>query len=309
MGALAMLQITKPILSIEDAHVSYAQRPALAGLSLELYAGELLALLGPNGAGKTTLINCLAQRQRLDRGRIHVRAEGRLADVLGIVPQDIALYADLSVLQNLQVFGRLHGLAGRVLGERIEEALRWASLDERRRSLVRTLSGGMQRRLNIACSVLHRPRILLLDEPTVGVDPQSRERIYTMIEQLREQETAVLLTTHQLDEIQTRCDRLAIVDAGTLIDVGTYDELLQRSIGSAQQVSIRFASAPSRLPARLRPDPSGLGATGTIINVLEDVPRLIAELAGCGASIDQLSLQPPTLQHMFLHLTGKELRE
>ncbi len=161
-----MLRATGPIISIEDAQLSYGRLAALSGLTLELYAGELLGLLGPNGAGKTSLINCLAKRQRLDHGRIRFHTEGRLADILGIVPQEIAVYPDLTVLQNLQAFGSLHGLSGKLLRERIDEALAWAWLDQRRGSLAKTLSGGMQRRLNIACSVLHRPQILLLDEPT-----------------------------------------------------------------------------------------------------------------------------------------------
>lgn len=308
-GLLGMLQARKTLLSVEEAYLSYGSVAALNGLSLELYAGELLGLLGPNGAGKTSLINCLAHRQALDRGQVRLGVDGALADVLGIVPQEIAVYPDLTVLQNLQIFGRLHGLWGRLLGERIDAALDWAGLGDRRRSLTRTLSGGMQRRLNIACSVLHQPQVLLLDEPTVGVDPQSRERIYAMLDSLLASGTAILLTTHQLDEAQTRCDRIAIVDAGQLLDTGTYQELLSRTIGTSQQVSIRFANPPTRLPPQLRLTESGLDALGLIDDVLVELPRLLQALQQCAPSIEHLTLRQPTLQHMFLHLTGKELRE
>lgn len=304
-----MLQARKTLLSVEDAYLSYGSVVALNGLSLELYAGELLGLLGPNGAGKTSLINSLAHRQVLDRGHIRLGVDGVLADVLGIVPQEIAIYPDLTVLQNLQIFGRLHGLSGRLLGDRIDAALDWAGLGDRRRSLTRTLSGGMQRRLNIACSVLHQPQVLLLDEPTVGVDPQSRERIYAMLDSLLANGTAILLTTHQLDEAQTRCDRIAIVDAGQLLDTGTYQELLSRTIGTSQQVSIRFANTPTRLPPQLRLTESGLDALGLIDDVLVELPLLLQALQQCAPSIEHLTLRQPTLQHMFLHLTGKELRE
>lgn len=304
-----MLLVNNPILSIEDAHLSYGDLRALAGLSLQLFPGELLGLLGPNGAGKTTLINCLSNRQKLDHGQITLAATGPLADVLGIVPQEIAVYPDLTVLQNLRIFGRLHGLTGRDLRQRIDEALEWAGLADRQRAFARTLSGGMQRRLNIACSVLHRPQVLLLDEPTVGVDPQSRERIYNMLDTLLQTGTAILLTTHQLDEAQHRCDRIAIVDGGRLLDAGTYQELLSRSIGTSQQVSIRFASPPSSLPASLRMTQSALEAVGPIDNVLVELPHLLHALQHCSASIEHLTLRQPTLQHLFLHLTGKELRE
>ncbi len=296
-------------MTIEEAYVSYGQMQALTGLSLNLFAGELLGLLGPNGAGKTTLINCLANRQQLDHGQIRLAADGKLADLLGIVPQEIAVYPDLTVLQNLQVFGRLHGLAGRLLRERIDEALQWAWLTDRQHSLSRTLSGGMQRRLNIACSVLHRPQILLLDEPTVGVDPQSRERIYNMLDMLLQAGTAILLTTHQLDEAQHRCDRIAIIDAGRLLDTGTYHELVDRTIGSSQQISIRFSVPPTQLPSQLRATESALEAIGLIDDVSSELPALLLSLRQSSAAIEHLTLRQPTLQNLFLHLTGKELRE
>jgi ABC-2 type transport system ATP-binding protein len=304
-----MLHFQQPLISVEDAYLAFGELRALNGLSLELHAGELLGLLGPNGAGKTTLIRCIASRQKLQSGRIEITVPGALSDRLGIVPQEIAVYPDLTVYQNLSAFGRLHGLGGRTLKQRIAEALDWAALENRSHALAQSLSGGMQRRLNIACSVLHQPQILLLDEPTVGIDPQSRERIYAMLDSLLELGTAILLTTHQLDEAQTRCDRMAIIDDGRIIDSGTFEELIERTIGTSQQLSLRFSDRQSQVPAPLQLDSSGLTATGLIDGRSRQLPSLLSQLMAAGVAIEHMVLREPTLQHLFLHLTGKELRE
>ncbi len=303
-----MLQFPQALIRIDDAHLAYGDLPALAGLSFELFCGELLGLLGPNGAGKTTIINCIAGRQKLDRGQIQIACEGRLSDSVGIVPQELAVYPDLTVYQNLSVFGRLHGLAGGRLKQRIAQALSWAALEQRSRALVSTLSGGMQRRLNIACSVLHQPKILLLDEPTVGIDPQSRERIYTMLDSLLELGTAILLTTHQLDEAQTRCDRMAIIDGGRIVESGTFEELLERSIGTAQELSLRFTLPQTQVPTPLRLSENGLEAIG-FIGASSHLTRLLNHFNANNISIATVNMREPTLQQLFLHLTGKELRE
>jgi ABC-2 type transport system ATP-binding protein len=195
-----------------------------------------------------------------------------------------------------------------MLKDRIGHALEWAALESRRHALVNTLSGGMQRRLNIACSVLHQPKILLLDEPTVGIDPQSRERIYTMLESLLELGTAILLTTHQLDEAQTRCDRMAIIDGGRIIASGTFEELLQRTIGPSHQVSLTFAEPQSRVPSPLRLSEDGFDAAG-FIDGSSQLPQLLEHFNMNRVLIAAVTMREPTLQHLFLHLTGKELRE
>jgi ABC-2 type transport system ATP-binding protein len=303
-----MLQIQQPMLRIQDAQLAYGNSPALAGLSFDLYAGEILGLLGPNGAGKTTTINCLAGRQKLTQGRIQYSQRDRLSDQMGIVPQEIAVYPDLTVIQNLNAFGRLHGVHGRDLKQRVAQALSWAALESRSHSLVNTLSGGMQRRLNIACSVLHQPTILLLDEPTVGIDPQSRERIYTMLDSLLERGTAILLTTHQLDEAQSRCDRMAIIDGGRIIESGTFEELLERTIGTSQQLCLKFVEPQSHVPVPLNLSPDGRDATG-FIDGNQQLPHLLNHFNRHGIAISTITMREPTLQHLFLHLTGKELRE
>lgn len=303
-----MLQIQQPLIRIDDAHLAYGDLPALAGLTFDLFAGELLGLLGPNGAGKTTTINCIADRQKLSRGRIQIAYAGKLSDCLGIVPQEIAVYPDLTVKQNLSTFGRLHGVCGKELKLRIEHALSWAALENRCHSLAKTLSGGMQRRLNIACSVLHEPKILLLDEPTVGIDPQSRERIYSMLDSLLERGAAILLTTHQLDEAQARCDRMAIIDRGRIIQSGTFEELLERTIGTSQLLSLKFTEPQNRVPSPLRLSENGLDASG-FIERSGQLPQLLNHFDLNRIAIASVVMREPTLQHLFLHLTGKELRE
>lgn len=304
-----MLYQDQPVLTVSNACHNYGNRKALQGVSLELWDGELLGLLGPNGAGKTTFINSLAGRIELKAGAIRHHLEGDPRDLIGVVPQEIALYQDLTVLQNLDVFARLQGIRRRKIAARIDHALGWSKLGDRKNSLVRTLSGGMQRRLNIACSVLHDPAILLLDEPTVGVDPQSRESIYEMLDQLLDAGTAVLLTTHHLEEAQDRCDRIAIIDHGQIVATGSFEELLQETVGVAQQVFVRFSSPISRVPKPLKLGPHDDEAHCEVSDVSRQLPDLLSRLERLKLPVADLSLRAPSLQHVFLHLTGKELRE
>ena len=220
------------VLTVTNARKKFGSAVALDGASFELRQGELLALLGPNGAGKTTLIRAVAGRVRLDSGEI--RTFDRIADgrrtppELGIVPQEVALYPLLTARENLEVFGTLHGLSGADLTKQVDWALEQTGLADRAREPVKQFSGGMRRRLNIACGVLHRPRIVLLDEPTVGVDPQSRDRIYDMLAGLAQSGVSLLLTTHHLEEAEARCSRTVIIDHGKVIAGGTLSELVDR---------------------------------------------------------------------------------
>lgn len=303
-----MLKPLKPVLTVADASLSYGKLRALDGVSFDLCEGELLGLLGPNGAGKSSLIRCIAGRQKLDGGIITTEA-GERESTVGVVPQEIAVYQDLTVRQNLSLFGQLHRVAPEHLRDRVDAALEWADLHNKHRTLARKLSGGMQRRLNIACSVLHQPAILLLDEPTVGVDPQSRERIYDMIQSLLEDGTSVLLTTHHLDEAQNRCDRIAIIDHGKIIDSGTFDELVARTTGKAQQISVRFTIPPFVMPRPLMVDAATGEAHGRLNDIGAELPLLLQKLNAGNAHIESVTLRGPTLQSVFLQLTGRELRE
>lgn len=296
----------EPLLAVNDARKSYGTFQALQGVSFSLMPGELLALLGPNGAGKTTLIRAICGRHRLDAGEIELagqplRQRRQLASI-GFVPQEMAIYPDLTAEQNMQVFGRLHGVPNRDLPRRVNEALEWTNLQDRRHNLAGSFSGGMQRRLNIACGVLHSPRVLLLDEPTVGVDPQSRERIFEMLKDLQTTGTSILLTTHQLDEAQSRCDRIVIIDSGRVIASGSLNELISQTVGHSQRLTIAASPMDSV-------DTSSSVQTLHLTDIVSQLPQVLSQAVEQGFDIDELTLESPSLQDVFLHLTGRELRE
>ncbi len=227
-----------PAVEIQGVEKRFGAVQALAGVDLELAAGEVLGLLGPNGAGKSTLVRALIGRVRPDVGGI--RLFGRPADepgardALGYVPQEIALYPVLTAAQNLRVFGRYLGLAGERLAAAVAAGLAFSNLEDRAGDAVESFSGGMKRRLNLAVGILHEPRAVLLDEPTVGVDPQSRERIYAMIVELAARGVAILYTTHYMEEAERLCDRVAVIDHGRVIATGTQAELVRATVGSGQ---------------------------------------------------------------------------
>ncbi len=306
-----------PVLTLENVRKTYRGREALKGISLELRPGELLGFFGPNGAGKTTMIRCISGLLKPDSGRIvrhpfdpedPVDAKNAEPIRLGLVPQNLAIYSDLTVQQNLEVFGRLEGVKGRVLKRRIDEVLEWAALKDRRCSLTKTLSGGMQRRLNIACSVLHDPDILLLDEPTVGVDPQSRERIYEMLQQLTSEWAAVLLTTHQLEEVETRCDRIVVMDHGTIVADGTLSDLVSKTVGQPHRVILQFdRPCPRPLPS-FAFDESRTSATCSLAS-LKELPQILSVLKQIDQEPSRIDVRSYGLQDVFLELTGRSLRE
>ena len=221
---------------------------ALDGVTLQLAPGECLGLLGPNGAGKSTLIRSIVGRVLPDGGTIGVfgsRAdspEARMA--LGWVPQELALYPRLSCRENLESFGRYYGLSRGALHDAVAWCLGWAALTDRSTELVKNLSGGMKRRLNMAAGLIHRPRLILMDEPTVGVDPQSRNRIFEMIEKLHAEGMSIIYTTHYMEEAERLCDRIAIVDHGRIVAMGSNEDLVQRTFGSRSEVLARFQGAP-----------------------------------------------------------------
>ncbi|TWU19090.1 Doxorubicin resistance ATP-binding protein DrrA [Allorhodopirellula heiligendammensis] len=330
-----MISTPPPAISVKDLRKSYPQpgagwgfgggavkqHVALDGITFELQQGERLAYLGPNGAGKTTMIRCLSGRAQADSGTIDMlgqrvqRTSPR--DMLGLVPQEIALYADLTTRENLFAFGRFHGLRGSTLKRQVDWALKWTGLADRGDELVATFSGGMKRRINLACGVLHEPEVLLLDEPSVGVDPQSRERIFLMLDQLSERGTSILLTTHHLDEAETQCDRIVIADHGRVVAAGTFDELLRQTIGVDRVVRIQLEQ-PLRghgneplatSGVRLSATPGESHVTAKVSEIAVGLPRLIEAVGAARYTVADVEVHSPTLHHVFLHLTGRELRD
>ena len=303
---------TAPVLRVQDARKSFGSTAALKGLSFELRAGELLALLGPNGAGKTTLIRAIAGRVALDGGEIELfgrKVEGATGrDALGVVPQEIALYPLLTARENLATFGRLNGLTGAALKTRVDWALEWTALADRANEPIKTFSGGMKRRLNIACAVLHEPKALLLDEPTVGVDPQSRERIYEMLDRLRASGASLLLTTHQLEEAEARCDRIVIVDHGKIIAEGSLAALVESTVGGHLQVALRLDRVPAAAEG-FKGEWNDRQFTTRMRDVSSELPVLLEQLRAGGSAVEDLQVRGASLQSVFLHLTGRELRE
>ena len=305
-----------PVLTITGARKAFGKVLALDGASFELHQGELLALLGPNGAGKTTLIRAITGRVRLNGGEVRVFDRivhgGQTPRELGIVPQEVAIYPLMTARENLRAFGSLQGLSGQQLTEQVDWALRRTGLTDRSTEPIKQFSGGMRRRLNIACGILHRPRIVLLDEPTVGVDPQSRDHIYDVLGELRADGISLLLTTHHLEEAEARCSRTVIIDHGKVIASGTLPELVDRTVGRHRLVTLRTDAplAEGTLPAAIeidRADPRILRARLT--DVALELPELLSRLHDAGRAVEDVDVRGPSLQAVFIHLTGRELRE
>ncbi|MDZ4848756.1 MAG: ABC transporter ATP-binding protein [Pirellulaceae bacterium] len=300
-------------LKLAGVERSFGRIQALRDVSLQVDAGERLALLGPNGAGKTTLIRVICGRLRIEKGRIEIFGESidrpNVLDQLGVVPQELAIYGDLSLSENLNAFGRMHGLSGRRLRERMAWAIEWIGLQDRRYQMTKTFSGGMKRRVNIACGVLHSPKILLLDEPTVGVDPQSRQRIFEMLDELNQAGTTTILTTHHLDEAQSQCDRIVIVDHGQVIADGTLDDLIEQTTGTQRIVYLRIDGAMTTSIPNLEWDETQGCFAAPMNEPVIELPHLLQRIRNCGGNVVDLEMHQPNLHDVFLHLTGRELRE
>jgi ABC-2 type transport system ATP-binding protein len=300
-------------LQVAGVSKAFGKTTALSNVSLDVRPGTCFGLLGPNGAGKSTLIRSIVGRVRPDAGTIRLFGEPASSQKarasLGWAPQDLALYPRLSCLENLQAFGRYQGLRGKALEEAIHWCLDWAGLSDRAGGVVSTLSGGMRRRLNLAAAVIHRPRLVLLDEPTVGVDPQSRNRIFDMVSELRAQGATIVYTTHYMEEVERLCDRIAILDHAQVIAVGAMDELITRSFGRRYDVLIYIASGQGEDWARAHDGAFKDGVAQFSVERPTDVGALLDAAEQAGLNVVDVSLRRPNLESVFLHLTGRELRE
>jgi ABC-2 type transport system ATP-binding protein len=306
-------------LRVDDLIKRYGKLEAVKGLSFQIDSGEIFGLIGPNGAGKTTAISAIATQLPPTGGDATVFGHSILTDVgavreaIGLVPQEISLYPALSAAENVRFFGHMYGVDPQLLEPRVDELLQLVGLAGRRDDKTETFSGGMKRRLNLAVSLVHRPRVLLLDEPTVGVDPHSREHIFEIVRNLKRQGTAILYTTHYMEEAESLCDRLAVLDEGRVIATGMLEELLSGS-GLTETIRIQGLTADevspgvASLPGVTNVDFDGDVCRLYVRNAAE-LLRPLQELIGSRTDRVSLQIAPMSLADLFLQLTGKELRD
>ena len=311
----------RPVLEAQDLRKAFDALVAVNGVSFHIDPGETYGLLGPNGAGKTTTISMVTGLLERDAGEVYVdgheitttATEPKRA--IGYVPQDIAIYPDLSARENLTFFGHLYGMSGKGLGPRVDEVLEVIGLRERADDRSEEFSGGMKRRLNIGIGLLHGPRLLMLDEPTVGVDPQSRNAILESVERLSEEGMAVLYTTHYMEEAERLCDRVGIIDEGEIKAEGTRPELVSL-VGQQDKVTLEATG-------QLERGAEALGGVGGVdeVSIVEHglellvngADRALAPILQAAAtadlSVSSVDVDEPNLEAVFLHLTGKALRD
>ncbi|MHC4275253.1 MAG: ABC transporter ATP-binding protein, partial [Planctomycetota bacterium] len=317
-GPLRTIITMTAVLEVVGARKHFGTTRALDGAELTLDRGECLGLLGPNGAGKTTLVRSITGRVRLDEGRITLLGaaldapDGKADEArrrLGVVPQEVAIYPLLTARENLEVFAALHGVASAQVKERVAWALEWTGLADRADEPTKRFSGGMKRRLNIACGIMHRPEVVLLDEPTVGVDPQSRQRIWEMLRQLQSDGASLLLTTHQLDEAERVCERIVIIDHGRAIAAGTLDGLIDQTVGRGRQVTLALNEIPGNVRWDREVTVDGRTVRAHVQDVAEELAGLLGAIHDRGLTVQDVRVEAPSLHAVFLHLTGRELRE
>ena len=308
-------------IQVNDLHKSFGEVKAVQGASFEVRRGDIFSLLGPNGAGKTTTISMLATLLRPDQGdalvfgkSIRTNPMGVKA-VLGIVPQEIALYEDLSARENLNFWGKMYGLRGAVLNARVDEVLEIIGLTDRAGGRVGKFSGGMKRRVNIGVALLHKPKVIYMDEPTVGIDPQSRRNILDSVVALKNQGMTVLYTTHYMEEAQELSDQIAIMDHGKLIASGTHAELV-KIVGEMDRITLTINVESGRVLEAWKaiPGVQRISAEDSVLTVLGEnsnliLPRLFEAATAQNVRITSIDIQEPNLEAVFLHLTGRALRD
>jgi ABC-2 type transport system ATP-binding protein len=307
-----------PLLQLSNIEKSLGDRLVLEDVNLQVDPGELVLLLGPNGAGKTTLLGTACGRIATDAGRVSLcgrdpRQDQRARSTLGFVPQQLALYSYLTVIENLQVFGRLMGVPKSLLDRRTSEALTWSGLTDRATESVDTLSGGMQRRLNIVASLMHAPRLLMLDEPTVGVDVNARERIHELLRRLKAEGLGILLTTHDLHQATVLADRVVFLIDGRIRLEGAPEKLIDSVFGGSKEMTITLTELPDETQRhnlagqQLVPLHEGRTWTGRVPEGYAGVAEWNDKLADLGLSATEIRVREPSLEGVFNHLTGEAL--
>jgi ABC-2 type transport system ATP-binding protein len=313
--------MTKNIVEVSNLVKSYNGLTAVNGVNFAIRQGEIFGLLGPNGAGKTTTISMLTCLLIPTSGKVGIAGHDVVSNaktvksIIGLVPQDLAVYPQLSARDNLLFFGRIYGLKGRQLRQRVDDLLQMVGLNERANDLVNNFSGGMKRRVNIAAGLLHQPQVLFLDEPTVGVDPQSRNFIFDNIERLNQQGMTILYTTHYMEEAERLCHRVAIIDRGQIVALDTPKALIDSlgggiiRLGLPETTKQTFIAQLKKLPAV-----KNISRQNNMLSVQthhsrEALVQIIQLLNTAKITINTLEILEPNLESVFLHLTGRRLRD
>jgi len=303
------------MIQVRELSKTFGAFKAINNISFNVKKGEIFGLLGPNGAGKSTLINIMSSVIKADLGTISLNGIGlsthtnESKSIIGIVPQEISLYENFSAYENLKFFGKLYGIDKAVLKKRMEEILKLIGLENRKNDLIKTYSGGMKRRINIAAALLHKPKILLMDEPTVGVDPQSRNQIFEVVEQLNKQGVTIIYTTHYMEEVVRLCNTIAIMDNGKIIAQGTLEEL-QNQTKSNDQVEIVFEEIKvEQKEAIIKEFSFPITFQNNKMKSTCDLNKILTYCVRNQIEINGIHQEKVTLENIFLELTGKSLRD
>lgn len=309
------------ILDVQGLVKKYKNFTAVNSIDLQIKEGEIFGLLGPNGAGKSTFINTLLGLTKISEGKVTIMGQDikkngqSIKQYIGYVPQDIALFDELSAYENVAYFAKIYGIKGKEIEKRVNQALEFTGLLDRKNERPGKYSGGMQRRLNIACAIVHNPKVLFMDEPTVGVDPQSRNNILTSIKKLNEMGTTIIYTSHYMEEVEAICNRIAIMDTGKIIAQGTIDELKQNLI---REEKVLFEIEDNRNEAmKIIKDVNGISTCECINSELvveyakasSALSQVIERLLKANIKIKSVHVEKVNLEHVFLSLTGKTLRD
>jgi ABC-2 type transport system ATP-binding protein len=312
------------MLTVHNLRKSFGQFEAVKGISFSVEKGESFGLLGPNGAGKSTTINMITGLFPPTAGTIHVKDMDVIKNTkqaqkwIGVVPQEIALYQEMSARENLKFWGRMYNLSGKALEKSVEEVLEIIGLSDRAKDKVETFSGGMKRRVNIGAAILHRPEMLIMDEPTVGIDPQSRNHILETVKRLNSEGMTIIYTSHYMEEVEYLCERIGIIDHGELIASGTLKEL-RESIGDRSRINLTIDSTTTE-KAKMSAALEGLflekdlKLQDNLLTAFHKQPQsvlseMIQRVTKTGAKVSSVDIVEPNLESIFLHLTGRSLRD